>query len=170
YHPLALLPPGRIEWKTVWHLLTRRYDFVVYLRGSFPFLLLGVASPIAAAKFVPGEPVVRRYVKALEPFLGPLSDPQPTLRVPDKARRLARTRLQTAVQRRGPHVVIHPAASGSTKEWPLDRYATVAAELRASGACVHFVGSAGEGKRLAKALSDIGQTSGAHFGLPLAEV
>ena len=40
YHPLPILPPGLGKWLLVLRLLFRRYPLVVYLRGSFPFLLL----------------------------------------------------------------------------------------------------------------------------------
>lgn len=141
YHSLPLRPGGPRTWALVWRLLRRRYPLVVYLRGSFPFLWLALTSRFAAARFLPGEPAVTRYLKAIEPFTGPVANRMPRLTVRAETRNFAQDLLATD-GRDGPVVVIHAAASTPAKIWPLERFAALADRLkREVGARVHFLGS-----------------------------
>src|SRR5262249_39678196 len=93
YHSLPILPPGPKTWFLVSKLLRRRYPLVVYLRGTWSFLLLGTRARLAAAKFVEGEPVIRRYLRALEPLGGRVVSLAPRLRIEPEAARFARELL-----------------------------------------------------------------------------
>ncbi len=55
--------------------------------------------------------------------------------------------------RRDGVVVIHPGAAAPSRRWPADRFAVVAATLKAAGHCVVLTGSAGE-KPLADAIAE----------------
>jgi ADP-heptose:LPS heptosyltransferase len=140
YHPLPVLPGGPRLWLLLVKLLWRRYPLVVYLRGALPFLCLGLTSRFAAARFVPGEPVVTRYLKALEPLTGPVSRRRPSLHVAAPAAAFARELLGADAPDR-PRVVIHATASAATKMWPAERFAALADRLAQEfDARVHFLG------------------------------
>jgi ADP-heptose:LPS heptosyltransferase len=140
YHPLAILPGGPRLWALLLRLLWRRYPLVVYLRGSVPFLWLGLTSRLAAARFVVGEPVIDRYLKALEPILGPTSATRPRLPISAEAAVVARQVLGTGEPHR-PRVVIHATASAAAKMWPAERFAALADRLSEEfGARVFFLG------------------------------
>jgi ADP-heptose:LPS heptosyltransferase len=140
YHPVPVRLGGPRTWALVWRLLRRRYPLVVYLRGSFPFLWLALTSRFAAARFIPGEPVVTRYLKAIEPFTGPVANRRPRLIVRAESQYFARNLLADD-GRNGPVVVIHAGASASIKIWPLERFAALADRLKGeTGARVHFLG------------------------------
>lgn len=144
YHPLPMRPGGPRTWALVWKLLRRRYSLVLYLRGSFPFLWLALTSRFAAARFLPGEPVVTRYLKVIEPFTGPVANRQPRLVIREENRNFARE-LLAADGRYGPVVVIHTGAMASTRTWPFERFAALADRLkREAGARVHFLGGPDE--------------------------
>jgi ADP-heptose:LPS heptosyltransferase len=139
YHPLLILPGGPRAWWLVLRLLGRRYSLVVYLRGTFAFLPLGLFSRLAAAKFVPGEPVIDRYLKPLEPF-GPIVNRQPRVHVRAGSAAAMRKLLAEGVS--GPSVVVHASASSATKIWPAERYAALADRLAEElNARVHFLGN-----------------------------
>jgi len=142
YHPLPILPPGPKTWVLILRLLWRRYPLVVYLRGSPAFLLLGLRSRLAAAKFVEGEAVIQRYLKALAPLGARGMSPPPRLHIEPEAARFARELLLGKNGHAGPRIVIHATASAATKMWPAERFAALADELSESAnACVHFMGS-----------------------------
>jgi ADP-heptose:LPS heptosyltransferase len=172
YHPLSILPPTLSEIRLVWQLLTRRYSLVVYLRGSFPFLLLGLVSPLAAAKFLQAEPVTERYLKPIKALIGPVASPRPSLRVGrDAYAKAERFFSKGTIAGRRPRVAIHATASLETKQWPADRFAKVADELRASlDAEVHFYGSGADRERLERILSLATHSHSIHVGAPLHEV
>jgi heptosyltransferase-3 len=148
YHPAPIRPGGPRCWLLLLKLLWRRYPLVVYLRGTFPFLWLGLTSRLAAAKFVEGEPVVSRYLKALEPLLGHTRRPRPRLSVTPEAAAFARDLLNKSDEPDGLRVVIHATASSDAKAWPKDRFALLADELRRRNARVHFLGGPDDRARL----------------------
>jgi ADP-heptose:LPS heptosyltransferase len=142
YHAMPVKFAGPRTWLLVWRLLWRRYPLIVYLRGSFPFLLLGLTSRLAPAKFKPGEPVIQRYLNPLETLLGPLPHPDPCLHIDAGGASFARELLGKTNGRANPRVVIHAAASAATKMWPPERFAEVADQLvERYAAQVHFLGS-----------------------------
>ncbi len=145
YHPAGLFPPRLREWLLVFKLLRRRYPLVVYLRGSYPFLLLGATSRMATIKFVVAEPVIDRYLRAVEELIGPVPYVAPRLHVDPAAARFAADLLAAADRRPGPRVVIHAAASAATKVWPAERFAALADHLADRfGANVVFLAGPGE--------------------------
>lgn len=140
YHPLPPLPPGVRTLALVARLMWRRYPLVVCLRGSFSFLPLAFSSRFTATKFVEGEPVVRRYLRAIEAVAGPVRSGYPRLTIAPDVREQARHYLATLGDS-GPRIAIHATASGGAKIWPAERFATVADELhRRCGAAVCFLG------------------------------
>jgi len=142
YHPLPIRLPGWKSWSLVLKLLWQRYPLVVYLRGSFPFLLLAATSRLAAAKFVPDEPVIARYLKPLESLFSPILNRDPRLQIKSEHLRFARNLLFEGNAQVGPRIAIHAAASTPTKMWPIERFAALADELhRTFKAQVHFFGS-----------------------------
>ena len=142
YHALPVLLPGINSWMIVLRLLRRRYPVVVYLRGSFPLLLLGITSRLGAAKFIPGEPVIERYLKPIESLWGPLPKRDPRLHLSDDNVRFARRLLFGRDAHEGPRIAIHAAAVTASKMWPVERFAAVADDLcRIFGAQVHCFGS-----------------------------
>jgi ADP-heptose:LPS heptosyltransferase len=144
YHPSPMKVVDSKAWRLVVQLMRRRYPLVVYLRGSFPFLLLGLVSRLAAAKFVKDEPTIERYMKPLETLAGPMPRPRPRLQVDPEASRLIHD-LFHRNNGRGPHIAIHATASGPTKIWPTERFAALADELhRLYRAHVHFLGAAAD--------------------------
>jgi ADP-heptose:LPS heptosyltransferase len=171
YHPLPILPAGLTGWGLVLRLLWRRYPLVVYLRGSFPFLLLGLTSRLAATKFIVAEPVITRYMKALEALFGPLPHPEPRLHVSGAALRFAHDLLARADGSSGPSVVIHAAASQAAKIWPAERFAALADQLVEShNARVHFLGTPQERAGLEKIVSLAAHPHAVHCGLRLPQV
>jgi ADP-heptose:LPS heptosyltransferase len=140
YHPLPILPPGPRTWWLLLRLMLRRYPLVVYLRGSVPLLCLGLTSRFAATKYVFAEPVIDRYMGALERLLGPVPRKNPRLLVTAEDTRAAQELLRANNGQAGPHVAIHAAASVATRTWPPERFAAVADELRREHrAHVHFL-------------------------------
>ncbi|HJT34363.1 MAG TPA: glycosyltransferase family 9 protein [Pirellulales bacterium] len=141
YHPLRPYPPGVKTLALVARLMCRRYPLVVCLRGSFSFLPLAFTSRLAATKFMEGEPVVRRYLRAIEAVVGPVKGSYPRLAVDLDARKYARHYL-TTLGDSGPRIAIHATASGGAKIWPAERFAALADELRRRcGAVVCFLGA-----------------------------
>jgi ADP-heptose:LPS heptosyltransferase len=143
YHPMPIRPLSLAAWWLVIKLLRRRYPLVVYLRGSLPFLALGITSRLAAAKFVVGEPVIQRYLKPIEALLGhKIQNPTTRLRIDPEAARFAHNQLGKRDRPTGPRVAIHATTLSLTRLWRAERYAAVADELHEScGASVHFFGS-----------------------------
>jgi ADP-heptose:LPS heptosyltransferase len=171
YHPCRLFPPRWGEWVLAFRMLRRRYPLVVYLRGSFPFLLLALTSRVAAAKFLVAEPVITRYLKALESLFGPLPHPRPRLHVGAGAARCAEALLSGGGHPPGPRVVIHAAASAATKIWPLERFAALADQLaEVYGAGVHFLAGPGEKAGLETIARLAGRTHSYHGTLRLSQV
>lgn len=160
-------------------LMWRRYPLVVYLRGSVPFLWLGLVSRFAAAKFVTGEPVVARYLKALEPLLGEVKERRTSLHIKDDAARFAQelraARREVAGSPEGdgpvPMVVIHAAACAAARVWPAPRFAALADELaRSCGARVHFLGGPGDRAGLERILRLAEEEHACHTTLKLPQV
>jgi ADP-heptose:LPS heptosyltransferase len=171
YHALPVLPPGPFAWLLILKLLWRRYPLVVYLRGSFPFLALGLTSRLAATKFVVAEPVIERYLKPLEVLYGPLSHPEPQLHLGSDAARSGRELLEKDNVQGGPQVVIHASASTATKVWPPERFAAVADQLvEHYGARVHFLGSPADQPTLRSIARLSTHSHQFHCNLRLAEV
>jgi len=132
YHGGRLRPPGLSAWRLMRRLWHVRYPLVVYLRGSFPFLPLAARSRFVAAKFVSGEPLIRRYLKPLG-----LSDdagdplPEPILYVARASRDRVLAKYPNWAA--GPSVVIHAMSTAVGKQWPLERFAWVADQIVAQG-------------------------------------
>jgi ADP-heptose:LPS heptosyltransferase len=144
---------------------------VVYLRGSFPFLLLGISSRFAAARFVPGEPVIDRYLRPLESMFGPIADRQPRLHVDARSSRFARTILDNNGTGRGPAIVIHATASAATKMWPAERFAALADRLvESTRARVHYLGSPADKPFLDQVAKLSAHAHTCHCSLRLPEV
>jgi len=170
YHPEPVLPGGLKLWALLLKLLWRRYPLVVYLRGSLPFLWLGLTSRIAAARFVPAEPVVTRYLKALQPLIGPVNRRRPTLHVSAEAAAVARRLLGTG-RPHCPRVVIHATASAATKMWPPERFAALADRLvQEFEAQVHFLGGPADSAGLEAIAAGARQRHTYHSRLRLPEV
>jgi ADP-heptose:LPS heptosyltransferase len=171
YHPVPIRPGGPRCWLLLLKLLWRRYPLVIYLRGTFPFLWLGLTSRLAAAKFVAGEPVVSRYLKALEPLLGPVRRPRPRLHPTPEAAAFAQALLDKGDEPDGPRVVLHASASSDAKAWPKDRFARLADELcRSSKARVHFLGGPEDRARLQEISGMCQERHSYHSDLRLPEV
>lgn len=170
YHALPIVPAGPRSLWTVARLLWRRYPLVVYLRGSAPFLALGLTSRLSATKFLVGEPVIDRYLKPLEALYGPIEERQPTLHIEDGVARKVREMLERVESSGGPRIAIHAGASTSTKVWPSVRYARLADELaRRYQARVHFLGSVAEREGLER-IADLARGSHSyHWYLRLPE-
>src|SRR5438132_5336760 len=169
YHPSLIVPGGPRAWWLVLKLLRRRYPLIVYLRGTFAFLPLGLFSRLAAAKFVPGEPVIDRYLKSLQPF-GPVSSRQPQLRVAPDAATAARKLLAEPPHHAGPAIVVHAAAGAATKMWPAERYAGLADKLADSlDARVHFLGSKSDKAVLDRIAAQSARSHAYHSSLRLPE-
>ncbi len=170
YHPLALVPAGPRTWLLVLRLLLRRYQLVLFLRGSLSFLPLGLTSRFAAAKFEDGEPVLRRYLKPLEDLVGPVPDPKPRLVVTEENARFARKLLGQGGGRYGPAVAIHAGAGAPTKMWPAERYAALADGLAARfDARVHFLGGPGDKALLAAIAARAESAHAYHSALTLTQ-
>jgi ADP-heptose:LPS heptosyltransferase len=171
YHPLPVLPPGPAAWLLVLRLLWRRYPLVVYLRGSFPFLFLGLTSRMLGTKFLVGQPVIERYLKPLRTLFGPLPQAEPRLQINADAADIARELLGKNDGTLGPRVVIHAAASAATKMWPAERFAELADQLfQRHGARVHFLGSADDRAGLSRISRLAVHAHRFHCTLRLAEV
>lgn len=169
YHGGRLLPPGPAVWRLVRTLRKKRYPLVVYLRGSLPFLALAAGARFVAAKFVEGEPVIRRYLKPLGAAVGEGPLPIPSLYVSAESRdRVLAKHPQWA---RGPSVVIHAVSAALGKQWPLERFARVADELAAAGqARVLFLASPSERDKMSRLQALCRQSHEFETGLRLPEV
>lgn len=128
YHDGSMRPPKFSAWRLIWNLSKRHYSLVVYLRGTFPFLFLALRSHFCAAKFVPGEPVVRRYLKPLRAFSTPDDPlPMPSLHVDAASRKTVLAKFPHFAS--GSNIVIHPVSGAEGKQWPLERFARAADEI-----------------------------------------
>jgi ADP-heptose:LPS heptosyltransferase len=137
YQPMWVSLPGWRSWRLILRLMRRRYPLVVYLRGSVPFLLVGLTSRLAATKYIVAEPVIDRYLKAIRKVCGPVRDFPPRLVVRPDHTALARRLLDGD----GPAVAIHASASSPVKMWPPLRFAALADQLNDRfDARVHFLG------------------------------
>jgi ADP-heptose:LPS heptosyltransferase len=171
YHALPVRLPGPWSCWVVMKLLARRYQLVVYLRGSIPLLLLGLTSRLAAAKFVEGEPVIDRYFRPLEQLLGPISDRQPRLRVQPDVLRAVHAVLSGEGDPAGPRIVIHVAASTATKVWPAERFSELADRLRSTfGAEVHLLGGVADRGLLEAIAARAVECHAIHWSLSLPQV
>jgi lipopolysaccharide heptosyltransferase II len=150
YHGGALRLPGVAAWRLVRTLCKTSYPIVVYLRGSFPFLALAARGRFLAAKFVEGEPVIRRYLKALDADTehGSLL-PVPSLHVSVASR--ARVLAKYPGWAAGPSVVIHAMSAAAGKQWPLERFARIADEIAVRAqARVLFLATPAEREKIAR--------------------
>ena len=171
YHSLPLLPPGPRSWWLLLKLLGRRYPLVVYLRGSFLFLPLGLTSRLAASRYIEGEHVVNRYLKPIEELTGPVAERGLRLRIQREAARAARDILSRDATGAGPKVAIHAAASVASKSWPSERYSELADRLDAElGAGVHFLGSPADRALLESIAGGARRPHACHWSLGLPEV
>jgi len=172
YHPLPVLPPGPRTWALVAKLMWRRYPLVVYLRGSYSFLTLGLVSRLAPFKFVAGEPIVEQLLLPLESLYGPVTHSAPRLRVANGFAEFGRRVLShREADADGPAVVIHASASNATKVWPPERIAAVADELVTSfDARVHIVGGPSDGEILSQVASAAGRQHIYHGDLSIGQV
>jgi ADP-heptose:LPS heptosyltransferase len=169
YHPRKWCIPGPSALLLVMKLLWRRYPLVVYLRGSGPFLFLGLTSRLAATKFIVAEPVITRYLKALETVLGPQGRPRARLAVYPDAARFAQKLLSSSDI--GPRVAVHSTASSDTKTWPAERFAAVADALATNcSAQVHFFAAPAERQVLDEIARLARHTHRYHVGLELPQV
>jgi ADP-heptose:LPS heptosyltransferase len=171
YHPLPMRCPSFGDWRLIRQLRRRRYPLVVYLRGSFPFLFLGPGTCLGAAKFVPGEPVIERYLKPLEALFGPVPHTDPRLPIDATATRFAQELFATNNGRSGPHIVIHATASAAARMWPAERYAVVADRLQEEfGAKVHFLAALAEKASLERIATCANRRHTYHYALKLPQV
>jgi ADP-heptose:LPS heptosyltransferase len=170
YHDTALTPPGRGALKLTYALWRLRYPMVVYLRGSFPFLLLAMRSRFVSAKFLKGEPVIQRYFKPLGVTFAPGSAyPRPRLHVSPTSRNLVLTKYPHLLQRRT--VVIHAISAAAGKQWPAERFAHVADELNLKAhAEILFLAAPSEAKKLSHIKSLCKQSHQFETELSLPEV
>jgi heptosyltransferase-2/heptosyltransferase-3 len=170
YHPVRVPVPTWSELALILRLVRRRYPLVVYLRGSFPFLLLGTVSPLIAAKFVAGEPVVDRYLRPLERQFGPVQTRLPRLRIAERASEQAAA-IWRGGANGGARVVIHAAAAAGKMRWPSERFARVADQLHTEfRAHVCLFGSAADAPLLEEVLSHSEFRHTVHLGVPLGVV
>jgi len=170
YHPVPLLPPSWRDWRLVATLMRRRYPLVVYLRGSAPFLLLGLVSPLVATKYVRDEHVVERYLKAVRPVAPLVGRPALTLHVRPEVRQSVRERVLAPLAA-GCTVAVHATAAVAMKEWPLERYVAVADALHARwGADVVFLATKSEEARVRRGLEGARFTHTVQASLTLPEV
>ena len=130
YHPGPLRLPGLSAWKLIQDLKKTQHQLVVYLRGSFPFLLLAKHSHFVSCKFLEGEPVIRRYLKPLGALCKP-GEPLPTpfLYVSNASRTKVLHKYPKFVN--GPGIVIHAVSAAEGKQWPFKSFARLADELSA---------------------------------------
>ena len=171
YHDLPVRPPGPRACWVVMKLLIRRYPLVVYLRGSIPFLFLGLTSRLTASKFIEGEPVIDRHLKPLEELLGPIQERQPSLHVQPEAAVLRRSLLFSEQTRRGPSIVIHPTSCASTRTWPAERFSELADRLvSVLNAQIHFLGSPADRAVLDMIAGRALTAHAYHWSLKLTEV
>jgi len=152
-------------------LIGRHYPLVVYLRGSIPFLFLGLTSRLAAAKFIEGEPVIDRCLKPLEKLFGPVSERQPSLCVQPETSSAARALLFSEGARPGPTIVIHPTASTSTRTWSAERFGELADRLVSEmDAQIHFLGSPADRAGLEMIAARALTAHAYHWSLKLTDV
>ena len=148
YHAGAITFPGRAAWRLIRSLRKRQYPLIIYLRGTFPFLLLATRSRFLSSKFVEGEPVIRRYLKPLG-ALCTWTDtlPIPSLYVSSSSRKSVLDKYPNLAT--GPSVIIHAVSAAEGKQWPLERFARIADEITAkTSAFVLFLGTPSEGDKL----------------------
>jgi ADP-heptose:LPS heptosyltransferase len=170
YHDLPLVPPGPRSWWMLLKLLWKRYPLVVYLRGTFLFLPLGLTSRLAATKFVEKEHVLDRNMKPIEQLLGPIPDRQLRLHIQPEAARVARGLFSGDGSRRGPRIAIHAASIVESRIWPAERFSEVADRLASHwDAQVHFLGSAADRARLASIAGRAREPHAYHDSLSLPE-
>ena len=150
YHTAAMRLPGLAAWKLIRKLRKKQYPLIIYLRGSFPFLLLATRSHFLPSKFVEGEPVIRRYLKPLgAPCASNDPLPIPSLYVSDASRQSVLDKYPNLAN--GPSVIIHAVSAAEGKQWPLERFARIADEIAAkTSAFVLFLATPSEGNRLIK--------------------
>ncbi len=171
YHSSPLLPPGPRSWWLLLKLLKRRYPLVVYLRGSFLFLPLGLTSRLAATKYIEGEHVVARYMKPVEELLGPIPGRRLHLQIQPAAVGVAREALSRESSCDGPRVAIHATASTASRSWPAERFSELADRLHAEfRARVHFVGGPADRTPLEMIVAGARQPHAFHCSLRLPEV
>jgi heptosyltransferase-2 len=92
-----------------------------------------------------GDLHLSREYLALGGPIGVVSGPLPALRPPETARHAADALLARAAPDAGGFAVMAPrSAYGPAREWPADRFATLARELIASGRTVLVCGTAAE--------------------------
>ena len=128
YHDVPIGIPGVAHWKLIRQLWRTRYHAVVYLRGSFPFLLLAFQTRFYLSRFVEGEPVIHRYLKAIDCETGDGEvAPAPSLNISMLSKRKVAQLFPRHVNQ--PRVIIHAVSAAEGKQWPLERFARVADEL-----------------------------------------
>lgn len=148
YHAGAINFPRVSAWKLIKTLHRKNYPVVIYLRGSFPFLLLALRSHFLSSKFVEGEPVIRRYLKPLGAPCAP-NDPLPL-----PSLHVSRTSCEIVLSKypnfaTGQNVVIHAVSAAEGKQWPLERFARTADAIAAqSSASVLFLATPSERDKL----------------------
>ncbi len=170
YHAGVLRPPGLKAWRLIHRLRSDRYSLVIYLRGSFPFLLLAGRSRFVAAKFRPSEPVIRRYLKPLGITDGS-SEPLPLPSLHVSAASHDQVLAKYPTWGLGPSVVIHAVSAAAGKQWPLERFARVADEIALRGQTrVLFVATPSEADKLVKLKSMCKESHYFETGFRLPEV
>ncbi len=125
------------KWSTLIALWARRYDRVLYSRGSFLFLTHTLLCRTHATKYLPEEPTVLRNLKMLDADMT-LDDVGP-LYLPVKHGMVTRWSDGGSFK-----VVIHATASTLTKAWPAERFAGLADRFAVAGASVTFLGAPNE--------------------------
>lgn len=172
YHETKIRPPGLRSCLLIARLMWRRYPLVVYLRGSVPFLLTGLASRLAATKYIPAEPVIERYLNAVRTVVKPVREFAPRLYVSPENASLARHLLQIddRGEDSGPRIVIHAAASSAVKMWPQQRFAALADDLaRRFDARIHFLGGPADRSVLEAIGGLAGERHSYHWSLTLSQ-
>ena len=101
-------------------------------------LISAVAGPLRVVRPVPGDrrPIVRHHLDAVG--AGPEGVRAPALRLPAAGAR------RMDAQRTGRSAAIAPGSGSPSKNWPLDRFAAVAAALRPDATIVWLLGPAEE--------------------------
>jgi len=166
-----LLPTGYKGLFLMLRLLGRRYQLVIYLRGSVPFLLLGLTSRLVATKFVAGESILERNTKPLRKILGDVDRPRTSLIVSKEAMELGKQLVRRTGEKNCPNVAVHAASVSKTSEWPLERFSTLADRLHEEfGAVVHFFGTRGDMPKLDVIAKDSRHRHAYHTNLRLPEV
>ena len=170
YHDGALRLPGLEDWRIIRKLWMLRYPLIIYLRGSFPFLLLALRSRFIPCHFTEGEPVLQRYLKPLGvSFESGATTPATFLHISSASRAAflkKYPRKQTT-----PLVVIHAISGAEGKQWPLDRFARVADYLSEHAhAQVLFLAAHSEEQKMSELTKLFRQSHSVETGLPLTQV